>query len=258
MPPTESIEQEFRGKVCQDIRLMAEGEGRYRVFTPFQFDDGDHLAIVLKRNHQGWLLTDEGHTFMHLSYEVDMCAVETGNRAEIVNKALSLYCVEEREGELVLPVREDHYGDALFSFVQALLRISDVALLSRERVRSTFLGDFRAFLETSFPGRTSFEWHDRVNDSKGEYTVDCRINGAPRPVFAYALQNDTNVRDAQIALLTFEKRNVPFRSLGIFEEQETINRRVLAKFTTVCERQFPNLSNETKPRIIDYVETSLA
>ena len=50
----------------------------------------------------------------------------------------------------ILQLREyietQRYGDALYSFVQALLRITDVSYLSRERVRSTFIEDFRTFM----------------------------------------------------------------------------------------------------------------
>ena len=45
----ESIERDFRDKVSAQIRLATEGVDRFRVMTPFLFDDGDHLAIVLKR-----------------------------------------------------------------------------------------------------------------------------------------------------------------------------------------------------------------
>ncbi|MFH0994143.1 MAG: hypothetical protein V1844_01390 [Pseudomonadota bacterium] len=46
---TETIEQDFRQKVCSKISLREEGLDRYRVFTPFLSEDGDHFAIVLKR-----------------------------------------------------------------------------------------------------------------------------------------------------------------------------------------------------------------
>jgi len=57
----------FRGcerdkeKLCAELRVLEEGMERYRVSTPFQFDDGDHPAIVLKRESNPWLLSDEGH-----------------------------------------------------------------------------------------------------------------------------------------------------------------------------------------------------
>ena len=47
--PIETIERDFKQKVCENLRLTSEGVDRYQVFTPFLFEDGDHLAIVLKR-----------------------------------------------------------------------------------------------------------------------------------------------------------------------------------------------------------------
>ena len=63
----ETIEQDFHRKVSQKIRLSAEGIDRFRVFTPFLFDDGDHLAVVLKKERTRWVLSDEAHTFMRLN-----------------------------------------------------------------------------------------------------------------------------------------------------------------------------------------------
>ena len=44
----QTIERDFHEKVSSKIRLAAEGMERFRVFTPFMFDDGDHLDIVSK------------------------------------------------------------------------------------------------------------------------------------------------------------------------------------------------------------------
>ena len=59
----ETIEQDFHDKVCSKVRLVAEGMERYRVFTPFLFEDGDHLSIVLKKEGTRWELSDEAHTY---------------------------------------------------------------------------------------------------------------------------------------------------------------------------------------------------
>ena len=136
----ESIEMDFRRKVGESVRLASEGLNRYRVFTPFLFEDGDHLAVVLKREDNRWVLSDEGHTYMHLTYDLDEKDLQRGNRHKIISNALSVFSVDDKQGELRLLVPDEQFGNGLFSFVQALLKISDVSYLSRERVKSTFLG----------------------------------------------------------------------------------------------------------------------
>lgn len=254
----EAIEQQFRQTVCADIRLMPEGLNRYQVFTPFRFSDGDHFVIVLKKSNGSWVLSDEGHTLMHLSYEIDVKDLEEGNRLEIFAAALSLYAVSEQQGELSIRVPGDAFGNALFNFIQALMKISDVTFLSRERVRSTFLEDFRAFIRETVPAdRYQFDWHHPDRDPTGKYLVDCRINRSPRPLVIYALTGDDKVKDANIGVLMFENWRLSFQSLAIFEDVEEINRRVLARFLDVCDRTFSTLSADTKPRIRQYLEEAL-
>ena len=193
----QTIEADFRRKVGERIRLAGEGVNRYRVFTPFLFEDGDHLAVVLKREANDWVLSDKGHTYMHLTYDLEEKDLQRGSRQKIISNALSVFSVQDCDGELRLVIPQEQYGDALFSFVQALLKITDVSYLSRERVRSTFMEDFRAFMEATVPeNRRAFDWHDPQHDPEGKYLVDCRINGLPKPLMVFALPGDDKVRDA--------------------------------------------------------------
>ena len=124
----QTIERDFKKKVCVRLRLVSEGIDRYRVFTPFMFEDGDHLAILLKKEHDHWVLSDEGHTYMHLTYDLDEKDLQRGSRQKIITNALSAFDVKDRDGELVLPIQENHYGNALYNFGSSAFRVGEKRL----------------------------------------------------------------------------------------------------------------------------------
>ncbi len=254
---TEIIQLEFQKKVSSDISLYQEGTNRFKVFTPFQFDDGDFFSIVLKNESDKWLLTDEGHTFMHLSYELDMDSIEKGTRAQILSNVLSQFELTIRDGAITSELNGS-WGDSLFSYIQGLVRISDINYLSKERVKSTFLQDFREFvLEKVDNTRIKFDYNDIDYDPMSKYPVDCRVNGMAKPLYLFAVNNDDKCRDVTISLLQYEKWALNFHSIAIFEDQESISRKVLARFSDVCEKQFSSLSGDNLNRIEKYFKDNI-
>ena len=97
----------------------------------FMFDDGDHLSIVLKRDSGAWILSDEGHTCMHLARDADEKGFERGIGQEPVMDTLSMFNVKDRAGELILNVEDDQFGDALHTFIHGLLRITELIVRGR-------------------------------------------------------------------------------------------------------------------------------
>lgn len=237
-----TIERSFKEKVCDKIQLKSKGIDRFIVSTPFQFEDGDHLKIILKQDDEDLILTDEGHTFMHLSYYLNENDISTGTREKIISNAISMGFLENREGELLIRIKNDRYGDALFSFIQSLIKISDITYLSKDRVATTFFDDLRSFVFGNIVSSHIIEkWNDPLLDKNKRYTVDFRINGQDNPLFIYGLDTDIKVRDATICILHYEKLKLNFQVIGIFEEQEDISKKVVAQFTDVCRNQYSTL-----------------
>lgn len=255
-----TIEKDFVHKVSEKIRLSPDGEERFRVLTPFQFEDGDQLVIVLKKVGDRWVLSDEAHTYMHLTYDIDEKLLHRGARRKIILNALSMFDVKDRNGELTLDVSDERYGDALYDFVQALLKITDVSYLSKEQIKSTFIDDFRTLFYEGVQEpekRVFFDWSDQNRDPQKNYKVDCLINREHKPLLVYALANDNRTRDATIALHQFREWGVSFHPVGIFKEPNAVGHRVLARFSDVCEDYFMGI-NESYASIGQYLDNNVS
>ena len=232
---------------------------RQRIFNPYEFDDGDHFSIFLKKENGHWKFTDEAHTIMHLSYDMDVSALKKeGTRQKILTNIISNFGLDEYDGSLSIRIESDDFGSAFYNYIHALIKVTDLSYLSKEIVRSTFYEDFRALIRETVPEeRLTFDFTHPDYDKEGKYVVDCRINGMPKPIFLFAVPNDSKCKDAMITMYCFNNWGVKYHSVAIFEDQEQINRRVLAQFSDIGEKQFSTLLSN-KERIKEYLSERIA
>jgi len=240
--PMTEIAKRLKRQACEEIEVLPGGDDRFQVITPLAYDDGDLLPIILKRDNGGWILTDEGRSFMHLAYAVDEEEFFRDPRQAIIRRTLSAFQIENRRGELVLPINEDRYAEALYAFIHALLKIDDIRFLSRDRAAPTFYAEFRNFVETRVaPERLQRKWHHQQKDSAGLYVADYRINGRPRPLYLFGMASPDKVNVATIALHQYEDWGISGDAVGVFDNPERIPKRVQQRFTDVGARVFSSL-----------------
>lgn len=250
---TDTIAATLSEAIGAEVSVREASGGLWRVDTPFQFADGDHLVIRLRageRETVEW--TDLGHTLMHLSYWMGS-DVREGKRGELFEDTLLRFDVDDRDGELVLASAGDNLGPSLLSFAQALIHVADLDYLSRERVLSTFLEDFKAVLSDEFGDRAQFDYTDPERDREGLYPVSCWVNGAnSAPLAVLAIPNDDAAKDATITLQQLRSWDRHFFSVGIFHDQPEINRKVLARFSNAVDKQYSSLYG-IEDTIVDYL-----
>ena len=256
---SQDIIQAFKESACGEIDLISGGINRYLVQAPFTFTDGDHYVLILRQEGQNWILSDEGHTLMHLSYGLREREYEAGNRRKIIDEVLTLYQIENRDGELVLTIPLGRYGDALFTFVQAITRITDVTFLDRATIKSTFYEDFNRLVsekatEAGIQNITPDYTHP-TKDPQGKYPVDARLNGVTsQQVLMFAVGNDDQCQTATIVLLQWEKWEEQFHSIAVFRDQTEINRHYLARFSDVLGRQLSSLDSAKEKLQKDFTD----
>ena len=254
------VDREFISKVNSKIEIEKKGSNYYSIMSPFQFDDGDQIVISLKLVNDNWVFSDEKNTFRHLSYKIDEKLLYKGGRYELIKKSLSMFDVENWNGELILKIRNNNFGDAFYYFVQCILKISNVNYYSKPRSKNTFTDRFNALFKVNLPfGISHFDWYDLNKDSKGVYKVDCKIdsNNDKESIFVYGITTDSKARDVIISLHQFNTWGVKYYPMGIFEVGRKFTRSVSERFGHVCKETFVGLE-ENRSKILRRINAHIS
>jgi len=245
-------ESNIREEICKSITFIyTDGEGaKILINTPFIFDDGDVIKVVLRNENGTLFLTDEGHTFMHLSY--DDLDLTKGRRKTILDAILLMHYIENVDGELRSSVDISNFGDSFFTYVQGLNKIADLSFTKKDHVKSFFMEEFFDFLKGVLGENATFNYTDPERDEKGKYKVDCYIPTV-EPVFIFGVNTDDKCRDATITLLKFENWGVKNNSIIVFEDMQTLSSKALAKLTDVSGKVYSDLGS-AKERMPAYLK----
>jgi len=153
-------------------------------------------------------------------------------------------------------VAEEHIGESVFEFVQALLQVSDLRLLEKEIVRSTFREDLREVIVSHFPAAIA-SYFDPGKDPDARYPIDFLLNGNSRPVAVFGIPSDESALAALVTTKQFREWGRSLRLVAIESDQEALTRRNVAWLSDTFDKQFSTLQgNETA--ILSYLDDELA
>ncbi len=239
------LEKTLCERLCAHVRIHTRADGVLLLDTPFTFPDGDHYPVYLSETRTGGVvLSDRGHTLMHISYEHDVDTLFTGTRAALREQVVSEAGIQERAGVFSVEVSPDQLAEALFRFGQALTKVYDLTLLGRGYVTSTFYEDLEAMLFTLVDaGSIEADYVPSEIEDGSRYPVDYRLWGKrARPVFLYGVPNRDKARLTTIILSHFLLQGLSFESVIVFENQQEIPRLDLARLTNVADTAVASLA----------------
>jgi len=249
------LETRLSGALAAEVTLHDAGEYGKRVDLPFYFPDGDGFVVYLRDAGSGRAeITDRAHTLMHIGYHTDVDKFSRGTRAGVFERILRRHGIQDRDGELVRLSPVEDVPEALFSFVQALIEVSDMRHLDRETVRSTFSDDLRDLLLQAFGDEIELGYIDRENDAKAKFPIPYRLNHTPRPIAIFDIATDDNAA-AAFAIASQHQRWTPdIHLVAVERDQEELSRQRVAWISDLFAKQFASLMGN-EDAIILYLRT---
>ncbi len=118
----------------------------YEVTTPFLDRHNDHIQIYVRQEGGRTLLSDDGYVISDLRQSG--CTLDSEHRKRLLASVLNGFGVQ-RDGDELLAV--SHNGDfpqRKHALIQAMLAVGDLFATAQSHVKSLFLEDVAAYLES--------------------------------------------------------------------------------------------------------------
>ncbi|TXL72273.1 DUF1828 domain-containing protein [Vineibacter terrae] len=215
-------DRQFCKAFCDEVALREVPLG-YVLKTPFRRDDGDAIAIYIRRHHEldAFRLEDDGQTIGYL--EAAGVDLDADSRFEALTDLMREYAVHYDERGVLLHtgyVHEANLPALAVKFSAFLLRVYDLLLLARNRVRSTFRDDLIAMVESQFGASCRIDLNVPLQESMKDYVIDILVRSPGNRVLAiYAGTSEMKALEALLFWRESREQKVQHvRSMLVLEE----------------------------------------
>lgn len=124
---------------------LREINGSVEVTTPYLDRHNDYLQFYIKRNKNGFVLTDDGYIISDLKHSG--CKLDTDKRQELLKMTLNGFGIQMEQDSLIVHATSENFNLRKHNLVQAMLAVNDLFYLAVPMVASLFLEDVSAWLD---------------------------------------------------------------------------------------------------------------
>lgn len=243
------IKQNFNNRI--DFRTR--GEDKIQILAPFYHEDGDMYDIFIEIHGDRIRICDYGLSLMRLSYSYE---IDTPKKEQILSQVLNDMEIQNDNGNLFIDTKLEHIVYAINRFALAISKIISMSNFRREVVKSLFYEDLQNFVTKDllqfFP-KDNYQPIERRED----LIVDYYIPSAHKDIFLFGALDFNKTRLVSISCLEFLRNNIPFRSVVVHEDFESLPAKDRKIITNIVDKQFTDLE-DFKANAVKYLEREIA
>ena len=239
----------LNGTAAQGYDFYERRTGAFQLIIPILHEDGDMVDIYLQDSPLGEdhvRICDFGMTLMRLSYTYD---IATDARRRIFDSILINNGVGNDDGNLYLDAAVNRLNEGILQFAGCAQKVCNMRYWSRETVRSEFYENLGKYV-TGELGE-----FDPVPDLSPlvDYpiSVDWSLAHRNRQFYLFGVRGNEKAKNVAIALLEFEKAQLPFISLVVHEDIEELGRKERTYLTRNADTQYPQLDDFRERSVSD-------
>ncbi len=218
----EVLETELCAAFCGGLEVHAVPSG-YAVSSAFTDSSGDRITFYIAETDDGFHIEDDGDYLATLvARDIQ---ITTGARAEMLDAILSEgLAFWDRE---TFEIRTESFAreaipDRAISFLSALIRVRDLALVTRERVKSAFREDFIAAVSRRFGDDIEIEENQAPANDLAEFPADLVIKPKQggRPGAIYLVNSNDKLNEALLAWKEREEVSSDVAMIAVIEDSD--------------------------------------
>lgn len=247
----QEIEVLLKESFQKELKITLRRPGLFQVQIPYFYPDGDMVDVFLSiSDSENILIQDMGMTLMRVSYEFN---IDSKTKRKILNEIFSQFQINENGGNLTLEAPRTEFFPYLMQFLQVITKVSDISYLKREIVKSLFYEYFDKYINENFDTFTKIRDYYPGFDKEQQYPTPYAVlkNQSDNPVCFYPIASDDKCNETTITIQHYELHNFRPNTIAVFENQEEIGRKPLARLSNIVGKQFSTLQGNEE-RIKDF------
>lgn len=162
----EALVKSYVDWMREGISYRDVGNGWHEVVTPFLNHRNDMIEVYLKSDGDEIVLSDGGNTLNELCLSGVNIESSPKRTRDLDNVLLCFGVSKTEKDELTIRAKTKKFPEAKHRFIQAILAIDDMHMVSRAKVESFFLEDIATYLglhdmpfveNAAFTGKSGFK-----------------------------------------------------------------------------------------------------